>query len=188
MSKRLFLGYKLPSDLRNELLIMQHKLKYNLQLSGVSWVRPENMHITIAFLGQVEDSVIPILENVIRAQSLVAVSVKGDRMSFFLRNNIPSILYYALLNTEELERTANNIRGGLVDKNIDFDRKVFNPHITIARIKEDESGVALKEYISSKIKSGVSPTYKISSITLYESRFSKNGLQYVSLFEKNQEV
>ena len=188
MSKRLFLAYKLPTDLRNELLVAQHKLKNNLQLQGISWVKPENMHITIAFLGQIEDKVIPILENIVRAQYFRTASVKGDRLSFFSRNNIPSILYYSLLDTNELEKTANDIRGSLVDKNIDFDRKVFNPHITVARIKDEESGMALKSYVSSRSESSGSSVYKISAITLYESRFSENGPQYVSLFEKNQEV
>ncbi|HAV91812.1 TPA: RNA 2',3'-cyclic phosphodiesterase [candidate division WOR-3 bacterium] len=188
MSRRLFIAYKLPTDLRNELLVMQHKMKNNLQLQGISWVKPENMHITIAFLGQVEDRMIPNLEGIIRAQPFGISSVRGDRMSFFSRNNIPSILYYALVNTEELAKTANDIRGRLVDKNIDFDRKVFNPHITIARIKDEESGSALKEYVSGRADSSGSVIYKISSITLYESRFSENGPQYVSLFEKNQEV
>jgi len=187
MSKRLFLAYKLPTDLRNELLVLQHKMKNNLQLSGISWVKPDNMHITIAFLGQVEDRAISVLENIVRTQQFSPSSVKGDRMSFFSRNNIPSVLYYGLLNTSELERTANDIRARLVDKSIDFDRKPFNPHITVARIKDEESGIALREYVMGRQDSQQQP-FKISSITLYESRFSESGPQYVSLFEKNQEV
>ncbi|MGE3062400.1 MAG: RNA 2',3'-cyclic phosphodiesterase [bacterium] len=188
MSKRLFIAYKIPTDLRNDLLVAQHKLKNNLQLQGISWVKPDNMHITVAFLGQVEERMISSLEDIVRTQSFSVCTVRGDKMSFFLRNNVPSILYYSLANTAELERTANDIRGRLVDKNIDFDRKLFNPHITMARIKDEESGNSLKEYILGKPESVQQTTYKISSITLYESRFSESGPQYVSLFEKNQEV
>lgn len=188
MSKRLFLAYKIPTDLRNDLLVSQHKLKNSLQLQGISWVKPDNMHITVAFLGQVEEKTISILEDIIRTQSFPMFTVRGDKMSFFMRNNVPSILYFGLSNTSELEKTANDIRGRLVDKSIDFDRKPFNSHITIARIKDEESGASLKDYILSKQESFQQMTYKISSITLYESRYSDNGPQYVSLFEKNQEV
>lgn len=188
MSKRLFVAFKLPTELRNDLLVLEHKMKNNVELSSVNWVKPDNMHITIAFLGQVEDRTASEAEDMLRRIQFRQITIKGEKVSFFDKGGFPAIFHFSINDNGQLGEVAQKVRGTLSDRQINFDRKPFNPHITIARIKDGDEGLKMKEYAGGIEEMYRDKEYSINSIVLYESRFSQAGPVYIPLFEKNQEV
>ncbi|HAF07493.1 MAG: 2'-5' RNA ligase [candidate division TA06 bacterium 32_111] len=188
MSKRLFIAFKIPSDLKNELLLVQHKIKNNLDLKGVNWVKPDNMHITIAFLGQIDEKSVPQIVNIMDSANFNPVQVKGEGLKFFNKNNYPAIFFYSLEITDELKDTVGRIRETLIKNGIDFDRKNFNAHVTIARIKDEFEGKLLFKFVNQKKTFFESKRYSINSLVLFESRFIDNQPTYISLHEINKEV
>jgi len=188
MSKRLFIAFRLPTELRNDLLVLEHKMKNNIDFQSVNWVKPDNMHITIAFLGQVEDRTVFQAEDVLKKISFRQVVIRGDKLSFFEKGGIPAIFHFGINDVGVLTDISKNVREMLSNSQINFDRKPFNPHITIARIKNGEEGEKMKEYAMKMEEIYYQKEYSINSIILYESRFSSSGPVYIQLFEKNQEV
>ncbi|MEO0288195.1 MAG: RNA 2',3'-cyclic phosphodiesterase [candidate division WOR-3 bacterium] len=188
MSKRLFIAFKIPSDLKNELLLVQHKIRNNLDLKGVNWVKPENMHITVAFLGQVDEKVVPQIIEVMSSVNFKSMHLKGEGLKFFNKNNYPAIFFYSLEISDELKDTVGSIRENLIKKGIDFDRKSFNAHITIARIKEGYDGNLLYKFVNEKKTFFEPKRYSINTLVLYESKFVDNQPFYIPLHEINQEV
>ena len=187
MSKRLFIAYKIPSELRNQMLLIQYDLKANGTYSGIKWVKPENMHITIAFLGQVNGSIIPQIKSAISDSEFSPITLITGKPDFFWKNNIPAILYMSLSNMNDLEKYANILRSKLSDKNIQFDRKKFTAHITLARIKDEHSANLLHKNINKNLDTYKAKDYTINNIILLESVFEGKGLKYVKLFEKIRE-
>ncbi len=187
MSKRLFIAYKIPSELRNKMLIFQHSIKENGTYSGIKWVKPENMHITIAFLGQVNGTLVPQIKSAISDSDFSPVTIKTGKPEFFWKNNIPAILYINLNNTNNLEKYANKLRSKLSDNGIQFDRKNFTAHITVARIRDEHSANLLHKYINKNLDIYKSKDYTINNIILFESVFEAKGLQYIQLFKKVRE-
>lgn len=188
MSKRLFVAFKLPTELRNDLLVLEHKMKNNVELMNVNWVKPDNMHITIAFLGQVEERVAHESEDILRRIQFTKILIKGDKISFFDKGGVPAIFHFSISDNGMLGEVSQKVRGLLSDRQINFDRKPFNPHITIARIKDGDEGIKMKEYAAGIEDLYREKEYTINSLVLYESRFSQSGPVYIPLFEKNQEV
>ncbi len=187
MSKRLFIGFKIPSGLKNELFLLQHKLRNNLLLEGVNWVKPENLHITVAFLGNVDEKMIPLIRDVLDTIDFSPIQTKGEALNFFIKNNNPSIFYYSLLQTEDLKNFVGKLRNRLILKNIDFDRKKFNAHITLARIKQPQSGQSLYQFVQ-KMDTFQPKEVILNSVCLFESRFFDGSTTYLSLYEIGKEV
>lgn len=187
MSKRLFIGFRIPSVLKNDLFLLQHRLRNNLLLEGVNWVKPENMHLTVAFLGNVDEKVIPSIRDAMDMADFSPIQTKGETLNFFIKNNHPSIFYYSLHINEELKNFVGKIRNRLILKNIDFDRKNFNAHITLARIKEPRSGQLLYQFVQ---RMDIFEPKKVilNSICLFESRFFEGSTTYLSLYEIEKEV
>ena len=187
MSKRLFIAYKLPSELKNDMLFYQHKIKNVKDYQGINWVKSENMHITIAFLGQVQEKSIGIIEHIIDNISFSPVKIRTDTPGFFIKNNRPAILYMKILNVLELQRKSEKIREQLINRQINFDRKDFNAHITLARIKNEEIAKEFHDMVMDKLDSVERKDYTINNIVLYESRFVDRGPQYIQIYSKSRE-
>ncbi len=187
MSRRLFISYKIPSELRNQMLLIQHNLKANGTYYGIKWVKPENMHITIAFLGQVSGTIVPQIKSAISDFDFSPITLTTGKPDFFWKNNVPAILYMSLSNISDLEKYANKLRSNLSDRDIQFDRKKFTAHITLARIKDDHSAELLHEYVNKNLDTHKAKDYTINNIILMESVFEGKGLKYVKLFEKIRE-
>ncbi len=188
MSKRIFIAYKLPNELKNDMLFYQHKVKNIKNFYGVNWVKQENMHITIAFLGQVIDRDIEKVKSIIDSVHFSPVKIKTHKVAFFIKNGRPAILYMSVSNADELKDKAEEIRSKLVDKGINFDRKQFNAHITLARVKREADADDFYNAVMEKLDRVEEKEYTINNIVLYESKFIDRGPKYIQLYSKVREL
>ena len=184
MSKRLFIAYKLPPELRNEMRLIQHKIRNNIDPQGINWVNPDNMHITIAFLGQIDEKRIDDLQIVFNKLYFSPLQFMAGPVKYFSRNGSPAVFYQSVLNQEKMQNKAEEVRGLLADAMINYDRKPFNGHITIARAKIPASGEELAQFIDNKLDRSEPSDYTLNSIILYESRFQEGGPKYIELITK----
>lgn len=184
MSKRLFIAYKLPSQLKNDMRFIQHKIRNSIDPEGINWVNPDNMHITIAFLGQIDEKRIEDLEIVFNRLFFSPLQFTTGAVQYFKRNGTPSVFYQNVENQEMMRRKAEEVRGLLADAMINYDRKPFNGHITLARAKVPESGVELADYIDNKLDTPETADYTLNNIILYESKFQEGGPKYIELITK----
>ncbi len=195
---RAFLAVELSQELRAELATVQQELKCRIEPekrrdTRISWAQPASIHLTLKFLGDMDEQVIdPLLvavEQAIRSQ--IPVNVPLERLGVFPRPQSPRVLWVG--PSENWERGAEvkrivEIHGAIEQacEGLSFLRETrpFSPHLTLARIKvgERQVGVALAKagVLDRPISLG---SLAVESVVLMKSDLQPTGSVYTKLWE-----
>ena len=182
---RLFLAIDIPSDIREGLTKIQNQLKA-LDLKA-SWVQPDNIHLTLKFLGNTEPGKIPQIVEIMNAcvKSIVPFSLSITEIGAFPSLNRPQVLWVGLADLQRsLVSAQKNIDQNLSRLGYDADNKLFFPHLTLARIKSSKGGQAINKNITNLPSEDKKP-FSVKSIKLYKSELTPRGAIYTSLNEFN---
>jgi RNA 2',3'-cyclic 3'-phosphodiesterase len=156
---RAFLAVELSQELGSELAVVQQELKQRVESEKkgdirISWVQPAKMHLTIKFLGDMnEQGIDPLRGEVEHAiESQPSVYMPLERLGAFPRPESPRVLWVGPSENWEQGvegKRVTEIHGEIEQacESLGFLReaKPFSPHLTLARIKTGERhiGVAL---------------------------------------------
>ncbi|MDO8357639.1 MAG: RNA 2',3'-cyclic phosphodiesterase [Nitrospirota bacterium] len=195
---RAFLAVELSQELRAELATIQQELKRRIEPeikrgTRISWARPASIHLTLKFLGDMDEQVIDPLRGAIETsiERQAAVTVPLERLGVFPNPQSPRLLWVGPSEHwergEEAKRVVE-IRGAIEQSCEGFgflrEPRPFSPHLTLARIKMGERhvGVALA-------KSGVLDrqfslgSLAIASVVLMQSELKSTGSVYTKLWD-----
>ena len=100
-------------------------------LCGGRTTRPENLHVTLAFLGSVEETQVAEVERAAGEVAPKAVSLVLDQPGYWKHNRIAWA--GASVVPPELEALVSELRGALAKSRIGFDAKPFVSHVTLLR-------------------------------------------------------
>lgn len=195
---RAFLAVELPQELRAELATIQQELKRKIepemkQNMRISWAQSASIHLTIKFLGDMDEQVIDSLQVAVERAigNQTAVNVPLERLGAFPRPHSPRVLWVG--PSENWERGAEarrmaEIHGAIEQacEGVRFLRetKPFSPHLTLARIKigERHAGVALT--LSGVLDQSISlDSLAVKSVVLMKSELRPTGSVYTKLWE-----
>jgi RNA 2',3'-cyclic 3'-phosphodiesterase len=167
---RLFTGLEIPIDLATDLALLRGGL------SGARWIDVENYHLTLRFIGDIDDKtaydVAAVLETVRRQPFTVRLeelgSFGGDRPRAIVAKAKPA---QALLELQaEQERLMRRI-------GIPPEPRKFTPHVTLARLR-GASTLAVADYLA--MRGGFfSRSFEAERFVLFSSRDSVGGGPYV---------
>ena len=121
---RLFIAIPFSEEFREELLRVQREMKVNGVRGNFS--RPENLHVAVAFLGEVKDPA-PAMK------ALESVPVPELRLTSGPLGNFGELLWIGLRKNSALEEYVAEVRHALDNAGVEYDRKKFRPHITLVR-------------------------------------------------------
>ena len=136
-TKRTFLAIQIPTG--TEYPAMVEKLKKNLTHEKyINYCRPENIHLTLKFLGNTPVDDIPAIveacQNV--AKNHKPFTMDFDRTGLFGSNRVPRVLWLGMTNQP---KALFDLEAELLDAFDDLgylrDRQNFVPHLTVCRIK-----------------------------------------------------
>jgi 2'-5' RNA ligase len=104
---------------------------------GVRPVRPEQLHLTLRFLGDTEEDRVPDLRELM---ALAVEDVEPFRLSFegvgaFPNSRRPRVIWIGLTGAEPLTGIARRLEEGVVEMGWKREKRGFRPHATVARIK-----------------------------------------------------
>ena len=181
---RVFIAIKLSSQVQDELrLIGQQLIKRGVH--GIRWVKPENIHLTIQFLGDISkrklNDIIIGLNEASNLTMRFRVHIGG--MGAFPHVRKPRVLWIGVDAPLELLDLHRNIKRGLEKIEIQTDGKVLRPHLTIGRVKRDASRHSL-EIVSDMVENYEISTVgeqMVESIHLIESKLRPTGPIYKAL-------
>ncbi len=173
MKTRLFIGIDLNDEIKSYLFDLQKSLDLRAK---IKWVAKKNLHLTLKFLGDVEDveSVIELLNKV----KFESFNLRLKSLEVF-DESIPKVLYVSIEPSDKVINLQSVIEDSLISL---FERdKRFSVHLTFGRIKTFENKALLIENISEfKIKSLI---LTVNSFCLFKSVLSKDGSRYTKLKE-----
>jgi 2'-5' RNA ligase len=195
---RAFLAVELSQELQAGLATVQQELKHRIEPElkrdmRISWTQPASIHLTLKFLGDMDEQVIdPLLIVVEQAiGSQIAVNVPLERLGAFPRPQSPRVLWVGPLENwdrgAEAKRIAE-IHGAIEQacEGLRFLRetKPFSPHLTLARIRvgERQVGVALAKggVLDRPLSLG---SLAVESVVLMKSELKPTGSVYTKLWE-----
>ncbi|MBW2713509.1 MAG: RNA 2',3'-cyclic phosphodiesterase [Deltaproteobacteria bacterium] len=134
-SIRAFIALPLSEDAQRGASALRDKLQAQFSDLRLRWVRPENLHLTLRFLGQLEPSKIAVL-----ARELKTSVASQPAFSFRLTNPFvfpsparPRVIALGLEPAEPVVRLAQAVERAVRAANLPPEDRSFRPHITLAR-------------------------------------------------------
>lgn len=181
-TKRVFLAIDLPDDIKTQLVTTQNKLKFLLE--GVRWTRPEGIHLTLKFFGNIVDRDITQISEVVERHTKIVrpISLHGEKVGAFPNFQRPRVLWLGLGgDIERLSALQRAIEKDLDQYGYKKEKRGFKPHLTLGRAKSSR-GIILG--LSEAIKR--EDTYKAgqfdsNGLTLFESILKPGGAIYTKL-------
>jgi RNA 2',3'-cyclic 3'-phosphodiesterase len=178
--KRLFIAVKIePGD---SLLNMISAFRSDLKDEKIKWTEIENLHITLAFLGDTEDdkikSVSKMLRRVCEGFGEFEMVIKGA--GIFKNFRDPRVIWTGIEPSKKLDELFDLIKTGLKDTGITIEDRTFNPHLTLGRIKSTLNNDILKSLIAKYMNAEIHKQ-PVNQVILFESILFPAGPVYKSL-------
>jgi 2'-5' RNA ligase len=127
---RLFVAIPLPETILTRLTMLQSGLQ------GARWIRPENIHLTLRFIGEMPNDLAGDIDAALAEISAPAFPLELDGIGSFGRGKHPHALWAGLAKSDPLMHLQAKIESSLVRTGLKPEERKFSPHITIARLKE----------------------------------------------------
>lgn len=170
---RLFIAIELPDNLKTAL----SRLRWGIP--GARWVPMEQLHLTLAFLGEVEETTAGEL-----GEALALIQISPFRLCFsgtgcFPNRHRPRILWAGVEPHQRLTHLAAKVHEAVLACGIPQEDRPFSPHITLARLKfpavrEVDAFLAMPQ--KQKL-----PPFPVREITLFQSRLAAHGAVHIPI-------
>ena len=146
----------------------------------LTWVPKERLHFTVRFIGHVDAARAAEIQQVLAPplrQAAFDATVQGAGV--FPDRRPPRVVWAGLAaGRNELMALAREVNARL-DPLVGADPEALRPHLTLARVKE--AGGLRAQPLLAGLEDVSLGTFRVASVTLFESRPSRDGVQYLPL-------
>ena len=164
--RRIFLAFQLPEGMRSGL---QNYFDKSLPFR---WTSPENLHVTLNFLGSISDY---DLRNIFDLTKTVCLSNCPQAIYFEKLLPVGSMIWAQIKNTESLQALYFDLRDAFQEKGIgEPQRSKFRPHVNLARSKSGAQNLFEEKTITDL-------RFEATRVTIFESKLKPSGPQYFAL-------
>ena len=177
-SVRAFLAAPLTAGLRREITLLQQELT---DLPGIRWSRPESLHLTLRFFGDVSQEDLEKIRvsmlSVVGCQPAFEVLATG--LGAFPGLHRPRVLWMGLTPEAPLHELHRRLQSALAKNGVAQEFRPFRPHLTLGRLRQP--GVNLSPRLAGYIGRSFAPL-PVTSLVLYESRLHPGGAEHLPMF------
>jgi RNA 2',3'-cyclic 3'-phosphodiesterase len=186
--KRIFAALELSDEARADVASYISALQTEFRNVPIRWEKPEKLHITIKFVGGLDESELAAFTKNVAAAASNMTSIKiavNNTGAFLKRSSRANVLWLGL--TSNLPNGTNNMIESLA-ATIDHEAGIpsarrFKQHLTIARFKDAKKAHGLIErHLNTNFKSN---SFETNQITIYESTLLPTGSVYRVLSRHN---
>jgi RNA 2',3'-cyclic 3'-phosphodiesterase len=175
--KRIFIALKVEAGAA--LLAMISSLKSGLLNDNIKWTSIDNIHITLAFLGDTQESLINDITKMLKFKCAGSgkfnLTLKG--CGLFRNLNDPRIIWTGIGPSERLMQLNESVMNGLKLLKIKMEDRPYNPHLTLGRIKHLNDKDLLKSLID-RFQNVELQIVPVTDVVLYESILLQSGPIY----------
>ena len=182
---RTFIAVDLPEEVRQELATLQADFKK--EVADIKWVEPDNLHLTLKFLGDVEEGQIEALKQslteTVRGSSPFSIHLEG--IGAFPRTTSPRVIWVGVSEgKEQLIKLAGAIDEACIPFTLSPSKgeRPFSPHLTIGRVRSRDGLDRLIKKLQ-VVEFRASTPAPIDRLILYQSTLSPKGPTYTPLVE-----
>lgn len=182
---RLFVALPVPDDLREVLTGFQNGLP------GARWTEPDNFHLTLRFIGEVDYGMADDLAHLLMKIDAPCVDVTLDGFDWFGNKRKPAVLFARAQKTDGLLHLQRKVESAAVRCGLKPESRKYHPHVTLARLKTT-SVAEVEKYIGERRLPGPLH-FTAERFVLYSSFLARTGsihteeasypLRYQPIFE-----
>ena len=177
---RLFIASSFPGEVLADL--GDRVAQFKQRLPAASWVRPETAHLTFAFLGEQNDSIVDAisapLQETLGTVGHFDASLKG--CGFFPNPRHARVGWIGLDPETGFSRIADRVRAVVLKSGISLDRSDFKPHLTLMRMRDRWPPSSI-DLFSRSLRDYRSAPFPVDHVTLYSSQLNPNGAIHTPL-------
>lgn len=167
---RVFVAIELPDRVRAEIEGLQDHLTVGRDVPA------ENLHLTLSFLGEQPDYAVEDAHEALSAIHLPGFELQLAGVGSF-GSRLPKVLFVDVAPCRALEDMERRITRSLRNAGLEFQKRRFRPHVTIARLPAHLSALDLdrvRDFLSERAEFRGSP-FRVRSFQLYRSILSPKG-------------
>lgn len=170
---RTFIALDIPDNIKEKIFIYFDKEREKWR--EMKWVEKENLHITLKFLGEVEEEKIPLISKILDdvSKRFESFNLKLDKVGFFPSLKSPRVLWVGVYPEENVKKLFDFLEKELEKLGFERERREFHPHITVARFK--------KRNIFKMEEKKLGDSFKANEVVLFKSNLTPDGPIYTPL-------
>lgn len=180
---RVFVALDLDERAREAIRAEQRRLGARLGNgpSSPRWVKPEQIHLTLAFVGEISDALVSrALDSLSRPIAEPPFTAVFDRLGVFPARGEPRVLWLGVGGgADRVSRIAREVASRLSALAIPLEDRPYHPHVTLARFR-----TARRSHVERAIAGGEGreiARVAIDHLTVYQSQLSSSGPAYTAL-------
>lgn len=181
---RTFIAIELPKEIKEALSRLQEQLKESG--ADVKWVEPENIHLTLKFLGERDEKKVKQISATLEETAVnhYTYSARISSLGSFPKIDSPRVIWVGIeKGDEETKKIAWELEEKIAKAGIPKEEREFSSHITIGRTRspanKEKLVAALKNQSEKLITENLE--FTVGKITLFESTLTPKGPVYTVL-------
>ena len=170
---RIFIAIELEDATKKQVLEAESRIRERLH--GIKWVKYENLHITLRFLGEVSEEKVKKVERAIEKVSSDTSSfvISGGSFGAFPAPDRARVLFFGIEEGKvDVYKVFEKLERELAKMGFEREKKPYHPHITIGRGKRRFFDVSEFLELKAPFKQ------KVSGLTLFKSTLTPQGPIY----------
>lgn len=182
---RAFIAVELPPPTRDMLAGVVRHLASRVD-GGVRWSRPESLHLTLRFLGNIDEETVPALSDAVSRSAVSAhtFELALGRIGGFERLRAMRVIWMSVAgDLEPLTELYRSLESGLESLGFARERRAFRPHITLGRVRDGapvpQRRAVAEALAGADLEEGAMLT--VESIALIRSVLAPGGSEYTRL-------
>ena len=175
---RVFVAVRIPVRIQRELARLVRKLAETA--IPVRWVPPENLHLTLRFLGQQPDERRALIVEALAraAEDTSSFMVSFGSVGAFPSPRQPRVIWIAVNPAPRLRVLRGSVELQLARAGFGTDDSPFHPHVTLGRAARGSEPGAFREFVPASRNLAIDSELRVSSIDLIRSHLRPSGVQY----------
>ncbi|WP_119421394.1 RNA 2',3'-cyclic phosphodiesterase [Desertibaculum subflavum] len=167
---RLFVALALPERLRPWVQGLQSGIP------GARWAVPENLHLTLRFIGNVDGRLFADIMDVLAAIRAPAFDLQLAGLGQFGERGRVDSLWVGAGRNQPLDRLQGKVETALQRLGLEPEHRKFLPHLTVGRLKSAPAG-RVAEWLAAHAGFAL-PPFRIDRFTLFSSYLAREGAIY----------
>ena len=176
---RLFVALEIPSAVRQNFATLLDSLR--AVTKEPRWVRAENLHVTLKFLGEVAETKVGEVRSAlgeIRSEKAVALEFRG--LGFFPNEKHPRVFWAGMEASPNLKTLAGDIEGAMEKLGVPREKRDFSPHLTLARFERPRLPEALRKLMGENQQREFG-SLRRNEFRLIQSKLKPTGAEYTTV-------
>jgi 2'-5' RNA ligase len=158
-------------------------------LPNLRWVDPAGIHLTLAFLGELDDEQLAhaIVATEAAAKQAQPFSYRLTHPGFFGSPRFPRVIWMGIEEpSSKLNQLHRVLNQELEQRGFEVDKRPFSPHLTLARVKApltSDEQQRLQHLLANQKLVPPSPFHRVNALAVMKSELSRSGAKYTPMKE-----